>query len=323
MSSKNLMQGSKPVKVHYRMYKSGRQWLFASMTVVTVGGSLLWGNQAHAATTTPTNNESADQTTVSGTASASSTVTLHESTSTTSQVSSSSAVSGDQQSGTSAMSQDSQASQASQVTNDSSSASQPAISEGQSAQSSAQTSSQASQTSQATSASSSVGQSATSVGQPSPAATNSIDGAANQSKSAVSSLASVADNQRITVQHVVSLANEQADSGTLMANLMTSGVNAANKIVATRASLLKDATPDSTFTWTIDDTGTTLTLNGGTPTESLYTMLTDAQREKIEHIVIANPVTIIGDVGKNFLMAFTTMRRLPGWKRSMLIRRLT
>lgn len=311
MSSKNLIQASKPNKVHYRMYKSGRQWLFASMAVVTVGSSLLWGNQAHAATTTPTNDESAGQTAVNSTTSASSTVVLHESTSTTSQVSSSSAVSGDRQSSTSATSQVSQASQTSQVTNESSSASQPAISDGQSSQSSANTTSQASQISQATSESSNASQSAVGAGQLSQAPANSID-AANQAKSVTPSQASEADNQSIVAQPIVSLTNEQADSGTLVRNLMVSDVTTANKMIATRASLLKDVTPDSTFTWSIDDTGTTLTLNGGTPTESLYTMLTDAQRKKIEHIVIANPVTIIDDVGAKFFAGFTYDETITG-----------
>mgnify|MGYP003361837585 CR=1 FL=1 len=131
MSSKNLNRVSKSSKIHYRMYKSGRHWLFAGVTVVTVGGSLLWGTQAHAATTSAsTDEQSVDQTIVNGAVSADSTVPLKQATKSASSLTGSTATSGKSQSATSTTSQFSQTSQAIQVTSGLSSASQPAESDG-------------------------------------------------------------------------------------------------------------------------------------------------------------------------------------------------
>ncbi|WP_338230481.1 BspA family leucine-rich repeat surface protein [Lactiplantibacillus paraxiangfangensis] len=309
MSSKNLNQVLKSPKVHYRMYKSGRHWLFAGVTVVTVGGSLLWGTQAHAASTSAaTDDQSVDQTIVNGAASADSTVPLKQATKSASSVTGSTATSGKSQSATSMTSQVSQASQASQATSGLSSASQPAESDGKNTSSdSGHVTSQA-----ASSESNSVGQSATSGDQASTASASS-DSATSQAKSAVSSQASGVDNQMIDLQSMVSLENKQVDRKFLTNNLMASDVTTGNQLATSRNSLLRDATPDdSTFTWSIDDTGTTLTLNGGTPTESLYNMLDDTQREAIKNIVVAKPVTIVGDVGAKFFFGFYNDETITG-----------
>ena len=104
---------------------------------------------------------------------------------------------------------------------------------------------------------------------------------------------------------MVSLENKQVDRKALTNDLMVSDVTVGNQLATSRNSLLRDATPDdSAFTWSIDDTGTTLTLNGGTPTESLYDQLDSDTRLKIKHIIIAKPVTIIGNVGAKFFDGF-------------------
>ena len=309
MSSKKLMQVSKSPKIHYRMYKSGRHWLFAGVTVVTVGGSLLWGTQARAATTsTSTDEQSVDQTIVNGTASVGSTVPLKQATQSTVSVTGSTVTSGKSQSTTSSTSQVSQTSQSSQATSELSSASQPAESDGKNA-----SSDPGHVTSQvATSESNSVGQSATSGNQSSTASASS-DGALSQAKSAVPSQASGVDSQTIDLQSMVSSENKQIDRKNLTNHLMASDVTAGNQLATSRISLLRDATPDdSTFTWSIDDTGTTLTLNGGTPTESLYNMLDDTQRENIKNIIVAKPVTIVGNVGVKFFYGFYNDETITG-----------